>query len=100
MKRGPLDKLGMVHGVAKSKQMVDSGPAKSETSLCSAAEAVLLGSMQQTVIEDHNVKPVRELSSCNGPDIRRVQSTTPGVDGRHQPRADACWHPAAQEEDL
>ncbi len=31
--QGPLGKPGMVNEVSKSKQMVDGGPARSETSL-------------------------------------------------------------------
>ncbi len=31
--QGPLGKLGMVNEVSKSKQMVDGGSARSETSL-------------------------------------------------------------------
>ncbi len=47
-----------------SKQMVDSGSARSETSLCRAAQAMLLRSMHQTRIEGDGVEPV-QLCICN-----------------------------------
>ncbi len=61
--QGPLGKLGMVEEVSKSKQMVDGGFARSETSLRGAAEAMLLRPIHQTCIEDDDVEPVQGRGS-------------------------------------
>ncbi len=98
--QGPLGKLGMVNALSQSKQIVGSGSARSETSHCRAVVAMILRPMHQMLIEDDGVepRPVQGLpaADCNGLGMCRVQGASPLVNGRHQPRADACWSTAVQ----
>ena len=58
--QGPLSKLDTINELAKSKHMVDSGPARSETSQGRFAEAMFQSGQPQHLRRQHS-KPASVL---------------------------------------